>query len=74
MDIQSTIPIVQIAVSAIVIILVLVQNKGTGLSGVFGGDSAVFTQRRGAERNIFIATIVFAILFLATAMISILIK
>lgn len=55
--------------AVLLIILVLIQQKGSGLGSLFGGDDAVYRTKRGAEKVIFITTIVIAILFfgLATA-------
>ena len=39
------------------------QARGTGLSGAFGGDSAVYRSRRGIERRLWQFTIVLAVLF-----------
>lgn len=39
----------------------MVQNKGVGLSGVFGGEGNVYRTKRGAERFIFYATILLAV-------------
>ncbi|MBU1132314.1 preprotein translocase subunit SecG [Patescibacteria group bacterium] len=71
---QNAITIAQVASAIILIILVLMQNRGGGLSGVFGGgdSSNVFRTKRGLEKNIFIATIIFAILFLGISLANIL--
>lgn len=59
------ISILQIIISVVLIILILLQERGSGLSGVFGGSGEGFYQtRRGLEKIIFIATIVL-IVFLA---------
>ena len=42
---------------------ILLQSRGTGLSGVFGGASNVYRTKRGIEKTLFIATIVLAVLF-----------
>jgi len=63
-----TIPIIQIAISVLIIILILLQERSAGLSGIFGGERSGFYQtRRGLEKVIFRATIVLAILFAALA-------
>ena len=36
---------------------ILLQARGTGLSGTFGGDSAVYRSRRGVERRRFFVEI-----------------
>jgi preprotein translocase subunit SecG len=53
----------QIIVSIALIIAVLLQARGTGLSGTFGGDSAVYRSRRGVERRLWQFTIVLLVLF-----------
>ncbi len=55
------------------IVLVLVQAKGSGLGAVFGGDS-IYKTRRGVEKSIFQATIGVAILFFAIALLNVVIQ
>lgn len=57
--------IVQIVLSIAVVVFILLQARGAGLGSAFGGSSAgsVFKTRRGVERLIFNATIVFIVLF-----------
>ena len=42
---------------------ILMQVRGAGLGSVFGGTGTVFKTKRGIERLLFNATIVFATLF-----------
>ena len=44
------------------------QNRGAGLGGVFGGSSGAFRTKRGIEHTLHILTIIFSIIFLATAL------
>jgi preprotein translocase subunit SecG len=60
----------QIIVSVALIAAILLQNRGTGLSGTFGGDSAVYRSRRGVERRLWQFTIVLLVLFILFALIS----
>ena len=53
----------QILVSIGLMIAILLQARGTGLSGTFGGDSAVYRSRRGVERRLWQFTILLGILF-----------
>jgi len=53
----------QILVSIALIIAILLQARGVGLSGTFGGDSAVYRSRRGVERRLWQFTIILLILF-----------
>ena len=53
----------QIIVSIALMVAILLQARGTGLSGTFGGDSAVYRSRRGIERRLWQFTIVLMVLF-----------
>lgn len=63
-------PIVEIVLSVALIGLILLQSKGAGLSGVFGGEGNVYSTKRGAEKIIFMGTIVVAILFFGMALLN----
>jgi protein translocase SecG subunit len=64
---DTAITIIQVASLLIIIAAVLLQQKGTGLSDVFGGGSSFYQTKRGAEKFLFWATIVAAITFLVTS-------
>jgi preprotein translocase subunit SecG len=53
----------QILVGIALIAAILLQARGTGLSGTFGGDSAVYRSRRGVERRLWQFTILLTVLF-----------
>lgn len=56
-----------VIISVLLIASILLQNRGTGSSGIFGGSDNVFSVKRGAEKIIFNATIVLSALFLSLA-------
>mgnify|MGYP001562714918 CR=1 FL=1 len=58
--------IAQIIVSISLIVFVILQAKGSGLSGVLGG-STNYHAKRGVEKSLFYATIVAALLFVGLA-------
>ena len=64
---------IHILVSIGLIALILLQSSQGGLGSAFGGGDT-YRSKRGAERMIFIATIVIAILFLITSVTMFLIK
>jgi preprotein translocase subunit SecG len=68
----ATLPYVQIVLSLLLILGIVLQQRGAGLGGAFGGDNfaSTFYKRRGAEKFLFYATIVVAILFVASAIAS----
>jgi len=53
-----------IGISVLLIIAILLQQRGGGLSSAFGGSAMEYSTKRGAEKIIFNATIVLTILFL----------
>ena len=53
----------QLIVSAALVFSILLQSRGSGLGGTFGGDSAVYRSRRGIERRLWQFTIVLIVLF-----------
>jgi preprotein translocase subunit SecG len=54
-------------ISAIlIIIVVLVQNQGSGLGDAFGGGGNVYRSKRGFEKGLFIFTIILGIIFIAS--------
>lgn len=55
--------IIQVVMAIFTIMGILLQQRGSGLSSALGGDNSGYATRRGAEKTIFIATIVAAILF-----------
>ena len=60
----------QLIVSVALIAAILLQARGTGLSGTFGGDSAVYRSRRGVERRLWQVTIVLRALFVVFALVA----
>lgn len=66
----TVINIVQIIVSITLIVILLLQMKGEGLSGVFGGDNPVYHQRRGLEATLYNITIALAVIFLVLSLFS----
>ncbi len=69
---QNYLPLAQIIVSITLIVLVLLQQRGTALGSAFGQEGGVYTTRRGLQKNIFRATIVFGALFLILAVLNLL--
>ncbi len=60
----------QIIVSIALIFAILLQARGTGLSGTFGGDSAVYRSRRGIERRLWQFTLILLGLFVVFSLVS----
>lgn len=66
--------IIQIIVAATLITLILLQAKGGGLGGVFGGEGGMYRTRRGVEKTLFQATIVLSVVFFLFALITVIVS
>jgi preprotein translocase subunit SecG len=68
---KTVLSIVQLVLAIILIVEVLLQQKGAGLGLTFGGSSNVYSTRRGIDAVIFKATVVTAILFFGLSLVII---
>ena len=66
------IDIIQITAAVLLIIVVLMQNRGSGIGSAFGGSDNVYRTKRGVEKWLFIFTIILSIIFLGTALVNVL--
>jgi preprotein translocase subunit SecG len=60
----------QLIVAIALTLSILLQSRGSGLGGTFGGDSAVYRSRRGIERRLWQFTIVLLVLFVVFSLAS----
>lgn len=65
--------VTQVVLSVLLIIAILAQQRGSGLSATFGGGGEVFTSKRGAEKVLFNATVILSVLFVLNSMVFLLI-
>jgi preprotein translocase subunit SecG len=71
--IASLLPYLQIVLAVILVTAILLQRTGAQIGGAFGGSdnfSSAFHTRRGFEKTLFIITIVVAILFALSALVT----
>ncbi len=61
-----------IIVAILLMVSILLQQRGTGLGAAFGGEGNVFASRRGVERVLFLLSIILSVVLfgavLATAL------
>ncbi len=67
---HQIISIFQVVVSCLLIAAILLQQRGTGLSSAFGGDSNVYRKKRGFEKILFISTIILSVLFIGGSLVN----
>ncbi|MFZ2310435.1 MAG: preprotein translocase subunit SecG [Patescibacteria group bacterium] len=68
---MSWIKIAQVIVSILLIVVILLQNRGAGLGSAFGGSGGVYLTKRGLEKKLFIATIIIAVIFFSLSLLGI---
>lgn len=64
MNLGSILQIVTLVSAVLVILLVLLQQRGASLGAGFGGSGELYTTRRGLDKSLFNATIVFIVIFI----------
>lgn len=69
---HSVLAISQLVLAILLMICVLLQQKGAGLGAAFGGSSAIYTTRRGVDKVLFQATIGIAVFFFLVSIIYVL--
>ncbi len=63
---------IELLVAIILIALLVVQARGGGLGGIFGGwGTPTYRSRRGIERTLFRLTIILAALFVVIAIVTV---
>lgn len=62
--------IVHIFITILLITSILLQQRGTGLGDAFGGDTAVYTSRRGVEKLLYYLSIIFGSTFVILSIIE----
>ena len=64
MSFTNYLNLAEIIVSVALIMVILLQARGSGFGGALGGSSTFFRTRRGAEKTLFQLTIVLVVIFI----------
>lgn len=73
-QIQRILSLIQLVVGIVLVVAILTQNKGVGLSNVFGGGGTVYRTKRGLEKWLFYSTIALAIIFVGLSLTVVLVS
>lgn len=63
--------IIQLITACLLILVVLLQQKGSGMGAAFGGSSNVYSTKRGIDKVLFKATIVISIIFFGASLLRV---
>ncbi len=61
---NNIILIAQIVFAVLIVILILLQQRGTAMGSAFGGQGGFYSTQRGIQKKIFIATVVAVAIFI----------
>ncbi len=67
---STIINIAQVIVSLLLIVFILLQQRGTALGAGFGGSGDSYSSKRGLQKKLYSLTIFFGILFIALAVVN----
>lgn len=73
MSINTILQILMIGSAILMVISILLQQRGATLGAGFGSSGELYTSRRGLDRNLFEVTIVFAVIFILSILAGLLI-
>ncbi len=63
MSLDTVLQILMVASAILMIVSILLQQRGATLGAGFGGSSELYTTRRGFDKNLFEVTIIFTVTF-----------
>lgn len=70
---KPIISLIQIILGILLILIIIIQQKGSGLGTSFGGDMSFYRTKRGAEKLLFYATIGLSLAFILSSLIGLLV-
>lgn len=66
--------IIQVIVSIALVVVIIMQQRGSEAGIAFGGGGESFRSKRGLEKFLFYATIVLAVIFAANSILTLVIQ
>ena len=72
MNIDSVLQIVTVGSAILMILAILLQQRGASLGAGFGSSGELYTTRRGLDKNLFEASVVLAVIFVLSILVSLL--
>ena len=70
---KNLLPYFQIAVTSLLIVFILLQQRSQALGSAFGDTGSFYSTRRGIQKKIFWATIVVGALFIILSILNLII-
>lgn len=72
MNIDTILQIVTLGSAILMIVAILLQQRGASLGAGFGSSGELYTTRRGLDKNLFEASVVLAVIFVLSILVGLL--
>jgi preprotein translocase subunit SecG len=72
MNIDSILQIVTLGSAVLMVVAILLQQRGASLGAGFGSSGELYTTRRGLDKNLFEVTVVLAVVFVLSILVGLL--
>ncbi len=72
MNIDVILQVITIGSAVLMIIAILLQQRGASLGAGFGSSGELYTTRRGLDKNLFEVTVVLAVVFVLSILVGLL--
>ncbi len=74
MNLDLILQFITLGSAVLMIVAILLQQRGASLGAGFGGSSELYTTRRGFDKNLFEVTIILAVVFVISILAGLLIS
>ena len=68
MSVETILPYITLGSAFLMVVSILLQQRGASLGAGFGASGELFTTRRGFDKNLFDVTIIFAVIFILSVL------
>lgn len=73
MSIDTILQIITVASAILMVLSILLQQRGATLGAGFGSSGELYTTRRGVDKNLFEVTVILAVVFILSILAGLLI-
>lgn len=70
MNINTILQVVTVGSAVLMILAILLQQRGASLGAGFGGSNELYTTRRGLDKNLYEVTVVFSVIFILSILVG----
>lgn len=70
MSITNILQVVTVGSAVLLIVAILLQQRGASLGAGFGGSNELYTTRRGLDKNLFEVTVILSVVFVLSILIG----